>query len=142
MQAKVPKFLDIEDRVVGPLTLRQFIVLAVGAAFIGVFNFLVAFFPLFLAIATLITGVSVAVAFVRVNERSFMEYALSVLSFYFFGQKQFVWRRIPPKVRVHRKVLPKAEKPHDVIPARVARKKIRDLASQLDMYQPVKRRDY
>lgn len=141
MQAKVPKFLDIEDRVIGPLTLRQFIVLAAGAAFIGIFNFFIEFFPLLLLVAGAIGGTATAIAFVRINQRSFIDFAFSVFGFY-FGPRQFVWRRIPKKVRIQRKKGKKEEKKQPAIPAGVARRKIRELASELDMYHQVKRRDY
>lgn len=91
MQYQVPQFIDIEDKIVGPLTIKQFLFLAGG----GVMIFLLIFL-LKLALAILfgipILIVSVALAFGKVRGVPMARYLSSVVSFAFKPQK-YLWRK-------------------------------------------------
>jgi hypothetical protein len=71
MQFQVPQFIDVEDKIVGPLSFKQFAyILAAGAtAFIGV-----RVFPLWLGIplALPLIGFFLALAFLKINGRPFI----------------------------------------------------------------------
>lgn len=79
----VPQFIDVEDKIIGPITVRQFITILVGVgAIVGAYQILVrlanqtgAF--LFTGFGILV-GI-VAFAFVRVNGRPFHLFLLNVL---------------------------------------------------------------
>ena len=92
MQFRVPQFIDLEDKVFGPLTLKQFGYI-VGA---GGFSFLIwTFIPIkFIAILVIIpvAGLFLSLAFVKYNNRSFGELLESALSYY-TGSKIFTWRQ-------------------------------------------------
>lgn len=91
MQYQVPQFIELEDKIFGPLTLKQFIYLA-GAG--GVCLIFFTLLPLYL---TLILGTPVvvfalALAFYQINGRPFivaLEHGMS----YFFGSKLYLWKQ-------------------------------------------------
>lgn len=91
MQFNVPQFVDIEDKIFGPLTLKQFfLVLAGGVGLI----FLWYFFKLWVVV---IVGVPLllflgATIFVKINGRSFFIFLTSWIN-YWIKPRVFVWRR-------------------------------------------------
>jgi len=91
MRFEVPQFIEIEDKIIGPFTWKQFVYLAGGTGIV-VITFLTLPFFLFL-----ITGVPVAIlagflAFHQVNKRPFADFLESVLG-YTFGNKLYLWRK-------------------------------------------------
>lgn len=66
MQFIVPQFIDIEPKIIGPITPRQFIILIVGAGlcFVAYKSFS---FVLFIFVSLLILGACFALAFFKVN---------------------------------------------------------------------------
>lgn len=89
MRYQVPQFIEIEDKLFGPLTARQFIYLA-GAGGVG----LAAFSTMPFIVAALITApvaaLGLALAFYSMNGRPF----LTVLEHgfrYFVGSKLYLW---------------------------------------------------
>ncbi len=77
-QFVVPQFIDVEDKIFGPITTRQFLILLVG----GILVFLgYRFGDLSLFIVTLIFvgGLSLIAAFVKVNGQTFHYFLLNIL---------------------------------------------------------------
>src|SRR3990172_4170887 len=68
MQFKVPQFLDIEDKIFGPFTFRQFVYLAGGAGFCFVLYKLLGLLWAALPIL-LVGGLSSALTFYRPNNK-------------------------------------------------------------------------
>lgn len=91
MQFSVPQFIEIEDRIIGPLTLKQFFYLAGGAAIIG---FCWYFFKLwvFVLVALPVSLLAVALAFVKINGRPFI-YFLGAMFGYFVKPRVYVWKK-------------------------------------------------
>jgi hypothetical protein len=91
MRFQVPQFIDVEDKIFGPLTLRQFIYLAGGA---GIVVALFKFLPGFLAflIGLPIVALAVALAFFKVNNKPFLNVVES-FSKYFVGEKLYIWKK-------------------------------------------------
>ncbi len=92
MQFRVPQFIDIEDKIFGPFTLKQFayIIGALGFSFIiwtFISNRLIAFI-LILPVA----GLFVALAFVKVNERPFVDMLESAFK-YITSSKIYTWKQ-------------------------------------------------
>jgi hypothetical protein len=91
MQYQVPQFIEIEDKIFGPLTLKQFLYLAGGGGLCLLFFTLL---PLFIAISCMVPVVafSLALAFYKVNDSPFIvviEHAFG----YFFGHKLYLWKQ-------------------------------------------------
>lgn len=94
MQYQVPQFIEIEDKIFGPLTLKQFIYLAGGGGVCLIFYTLLPFY-LMIPLSIPFIGLSLALAFYRVNDRPFIttiEHAFK----YFLGSKLYLWKQRPP----------------------------------------------
>lgn len=114
MQFKVPQNIDLEDKIIGPLTLIQFVYLMIGGAifyimlktgnttllvFIGI---PVALFALFLA-------------FIKINDQPFSKFVITLMS-YIARPKQRVWHKElelegTPEIKVMPKVNTEKQKP-------------------------------
>lgn len=94
MQFQIPQFIETEDKVLGPLTLKQFGYIG-GATIVVFLLFYVLNFFLWLLIAVLFGGIAGSLAFVRVNGRPLMIYASTFLS--------TIWS---PKVYVFKPTMP------------------------------------
>ncbi|MEK7548805.1 MAG: PrgI family protein [Patescibacteria group bacterium] len=95
MEAKVPQRIDMEDRLIGPLTLQQFFYLLFGGLFLYLLNGWTAnsvvrfiFYPIALIVGLL----SLALAFVKIQERPFI-YFLAALMRFWGRPKTRIWRR-------------------------------------------------
>jgi hypothetical protein len=79
MQYKVPQNVDIEDKVIAGLTLRQFMFLMVagGAVLISKYIFVGSIAFLFWPVATIAGGLGIALAFVKINDRPFEIFLVS-----------------------------------------------------------------
>lgn len=78
MQFVVPQFIDVEDKILGPLSVRQFIILLVGVVFL-IAAYRLADLQLFIFEAVVIAVLVIAFAFLRVNGRPFHQFVLSLL---------------------------------------------------------------
>lgn len=77
-QFVVPQFIDVEDKIFGPVTTRQFLILLVGG--LGIFiSFKLADFMLFVILLILIGGLSLIFAFVKVKGQPFHLFLLNVM---------------------------------------------------------------
>lgn len=94
MQYKVPQNIDIEDKVIGPLTLKQFIYLMVGGGILFVIRFSLpeALGFLFMPIALLVGGFFIALAFFRPGDRPFEVYLFSIITTLTRPKKR-IWKK-------------------------------------------------
>jgi len=90
MQFQIPQFIETEDRIVGPLTLKQFLALAIpaGLSFL-MFLFLKAW--LWFVLSAPLIGIGVALAFLKINGQQFTKVVANAFSFYFDPQA-YVWQ--------------------------------------------------
>lgn len=100
MQYTVPQFIDSEDKIIGPITVRQFLIMIVAAILMAIAYALLRFMY-FLVAAIVIALVTGVVAFVRINGRPFHFFMLS-----------FIERTKKPNIRVWNKDLTNAELRH------------------------------
>lgn len=95
MEYQVPQFIGVEDKIIGPLTLKQFIYLAGGVGlcvvFFSYFNIVVAFL-----LSAPVAAFVAALAFYRINGKPFIEMVEAGFN-YFIHAKLFLWRREEPK---------------------------------------------
>lgn len=96
-QFVVPQFIDVEDKILGPITTRQFAILMVdGLVMFIVYKILSLPWAILTDVLLLTSGL--VLAFVRINGQPFHYFLLNVLQ---------TWRR--PKIRVWNKELSDAE---------------------------------
>jgi hypothetical protein len=91
MQFVVPQFIDVESKIIGPITPKQFIILIVTAGFIFI-TYKLADFTLFLIEGIIILLLGITIAFVKVNGQPIYYFILSLLN---LVKKPLlrVWRR-------------------------------------------------
>jgi PrgI family protein len=96
MRHEVPNHIQIEDKVLGPLTLRQLLILTIGVSvgyslwsdFIrtlpGILDFIVGSIPFL---------IGCLFAFLRLEQKNFEDWCWAVTRFYFLP-KIYIWQRI------------------------------------------------
>lgn len=91
MRFEVPQFIEIEDKIFGPLTWRQFVYLGggVGAA---VAMFLTLPFFLFVLFGIPLAAIATALAFFPINNRPF-SYFLQAIYDYVRNKRLYLWRQ-------------------------------------------------
>ncbi|MEI6596837.1 MAG: PrgI family protein [bacterium] len=77
-QFVVPQFIDIEDKIIGPITTRQFVIMLVGFLIIAVFYKLFDF-SLFATSGLLVLLITGIFAFLKINGRPFHYFVLNLL---------------------------------------------------------------
>lgn len=129
MLFNVPQFLDIEDKIVGPLTAKQLGWLGLGGVFLMIFwNFLDT--QAFFIAAIIIGGIFGALAFYKPFGQPLISFLMS--SVYFVVRpRMYVWHRLPEKIEMPKKSTPKAE---EIIHTQktLSGKKIDELSKILD----------
>lgn len=93
MEYQVPQFIEVEDKVFGPFSLKQFIYLAGG---IGLVVILVLSLPLIVAIFLSIPVVvfTLALSFYKVNNKNFVDILEAAVNFY-TRNRLYLWKRQP-----------------------------------------------
>jgi hypothetical protein len=91
MEHQIPQFIEIEDKVIGPLTIKQFLYLAGGAAAAFIlWTLLPRFLALFVAIP--VAGFAFALAFYKVNGKPFITMVENAFN-YLFSTKIYIWKK-------------------------------------------------
>ncbi|MEL6806084.1 MAG: PrgI family protein [Bacteroidota bacterium] len=91
MRFEVPQFIEIEDKIFGPLTWRQFVYVGSGAA-VGMTLFFTAPFTMFLLIGIPFGMLSFLLGFYPINNRPFSIFLEAILR-YFQGTRLYLWKK-------------------------------------------------
>ena len=91
MRYQVPQFIEIEDKIFGPLTLKQFVYLAGGGGLCLIFF---TFLPLYVVVvlAIPVLAFSAGLAFSEVNGRPLI-ISLEHATKYFMSRKLYLWKQ-------------------------------------------------
>jgi hypothetical protein len=92
-QVTVPQFLDVEDKIIGPITVRQFIEMLVAGIIIFIF-YKIFDFSLFIVSGLFVSAIAVIFAFVKINGQPFHIFVLN-----------FILTLKNPKLKVWKKVV-------------------------------------
>lgn len=131
-QFQVPQFINIEDKIIGPFTLKQFLYL-LGAAAIAVLGWRFLFLPLFLLIALPVTIFLVVMALGKIDERPFPVVFINALN-YFLKPRLYIWKRVYDKKKsVEAPLPPTGEKSPLGELGKLTASKLSDLAWSLDI---------
>lgn len=90
-QYPVPQFIEREKRLIGPLTVRQSIILGVATLALILVFVLFPFFIFFIAVVV-IGSSAISLAFIRVNGMPLGDLLFSLIGF-FFKPRTYVWKR-------------------------------------------------
>lgn len=77
-QFVVPQFIDVEDKIFGPITTRQFLIL-LSAGLLLFIAFKLADTALFIFLIALIGGAALILAFVKINGQPFHYFLLNIV---------------------------------------------------------------
>lgn len=128
MQFKVPQFIDIEDKLFGPFSFKQFAYLIGGG---GSVYILYRVLPFWIAIIPmiLVAGLTLLLTFYKINNKPFIYYLEAGLT-YFVSSKLYIWKQrlIKPNTKEEEKV----PEPISVLPS-TSVDSIKDLSWSLDI---------
>lgn len=128
MRFQVPQFIDIEDKIVGPFTLKQFIYLAGGGgmAYI-IYDFLPIYFSLPLVVVVVI--LSLSLAFYKPNNKPFIN-VLEAAFLYYTKQNLYIWKKEERKPVAKEKA---ETDPAQVYVPKLSDSKLKELSWSLDI---------
>ena len=91
MEFKVPQFIELEDKIVGPLTLKQFLFIGGGAGILFVLWFFLTL-GAFIIAAIPIAALSAALAFYKPSGRPFPTMIVSFIN-YILKPRLYLWKK-------------------------------------------------
>lgn len=132
MQFQVPQFIEVEDKVFGPFTIRQFIYIAGGA---GLSFMMYRLLPGFVSIVTIpiIAVLSGMLAFYKYNSRPFVEFVESFFKYSTSG-RLYIWKK---EIKAPQKqTTPTKQNPQNtptVFVPKLSESKLKELSWNLDI---------
>jgi hypothetical protein len=131
MEYQVPQFIEVEDKIIGRLTLKQFIYIAGSIGLCVVFF---SFLPFVIAVILSIPIVALAAAlsFYKINSRPFIE-VLEAGFNYYTGAKLFLWKHQEQKLPEPQAAASENAEPAPKAAPRLSRGKLSELAWSLDV---------
>jgi hypothetical protein len=128
-QYQVPQFIEVEDKIFGPLTLKQFVYLAGGG---GLCLLMFTLLPIYLTIVLGIPvmALSAGLAFFQVNGRPLIHAVEHAFS-YVFGSKLYLWQQ--RDARNTPQAAATAAKPTNLPVPKLSESKLRDLSWSLNI---------
>lgn len=139
MRFQVPQFIEVEDKIFGPLTLKQFIYMAGGGGlsfivYVFLNSFILAIVPIILIMA-----VSAAFAFYKVptNGKRFVEVVEDAFKYY-TGGKLYIWRKTEKERPKNTTTAIKDAKNYaSIMVPKISDSKLKDLSWSLDIKESV-----
>jgi hypothetical protein len=133
MRFQVPQFIEIESKIFGPLTFKQFAYLVGGA---GIIFILYVFLPFWLMVipALAVAGFSLALSFYKVNNQSFIKIIENAFK-YFSSSKLYLWKK--EEIQPIKKIVNKESVESEVYIPKLTQNKLKDLAWSLDIKEKV-----
>lgn len=130
-----PQFIEIEDKIIGPFTLRQFIFIAAGATIVFILFFLMNTF-IWILISIPIAAFCLALAFLKINGRAFGNIFLLAIK-HFWQPRLYIWKKI--KTPTPQATKPITTKTLDAKKAKGAltSSRLKELAWKLDIKQKI-----
>lgn len=91
MRFEVPQFIEVEDKIFGPFTFKQFLYLCGGAGSVFLANRFTKDFFWAIIVSSPIVTISLLLTFYKVNGQKFSVILQSAIGYY-FRQKLYVWK--------------------------------------------------
>lgn len=92
MRFEVPQFIEVEDKIIGPLTWKQSVYIGGGIGVIVMFYLIIPSFIFFVILSIPFGALAGSLAFHRVNNRPFSIFLESFVN-YFSKSKLYLWRK-------------------------------------------------
>lgn len=138
MRFQVPQFIEVEDKIFGPLTLKQFIYLAGGGGLSFVAYILLGSLALALIPIVIIMAISVSLAFYKVyNHFPLVNIAESAFK-YWRGGKLYIWKKEEKTKPRTRQAEEKEIKSYaSLMVPKISDSKLKDLSWSLDIKESI-----
>ena len=136
MRFQVPQFIEVEDKIFGPLTLKQFIYLAGGAGlsfaiYMLLGNLILSFIPI-----AIVLGGSAALAFFKVNSKPLINVVEAAVK-YWFGGKLYIWRKEDKRPTTVVDEVKQASNYAGMTVPKISGSKLKDLSWSLDIKESI-----
>ncbi len=129
MQFQVPQFIEVEDKIFGPLTLKQFIYVAGGAGASAALWFYIPYGFLSILIIIPLMIFSLLLAFYKKNGKPFID-TVEAAFYYFLGSKLYIWKKEEKKAI---KKITEERSPALLKVPKISESKLKDLSWSLDI---------
>lgn len=133
MRFQVPQFIEVEDKIFGPLTLKQFIYLLGGCGISFIVYTFVGNLILSLVIIAPIMGFSLALAFYKINNKPFINVVEAAFNYY-TGGKLYIWKKVDKPI-VSKAPESISSQASDFYVPKLSDSKLKDLTWSLDIKQ-------
>ncbi len=94
-QFKIPVDVQVEDKIVGPLTFRQLVIVGIGggiAYFFYIFLSTRYFWEVWVPPVFIVAALTLAFAFVKINDMTFFKFILATIGFNLIPRKR-IWKK-------------------------------------------------
>lgn len=130
MQYQVPQFIEVEDKIFGPLTLKQFIYMAGGAGLSFIVYQLLPSLIFSIIPILLIMAFSGALAFYKVNNKPFINVVEAAFK-YVTSAKLYIWKKKDKKPSDN--PAQEAKEYASIMVPKISDSKLKDLTWSLDI---------
>lgn len=136
MRFQVPQFIEVESKIFGPLTLKQFIYLVGGA---GLIFIIYTYGGIFFAI---LLGAPIGIfafllTFYKVNNQPFVKIVENAVR-YISGPRLYLWRKKEPEKQKEFEEIKKQKEGAEVYIPKLTQSRLKDLAWSLDIREEIK----
>jgi hypothetical protein len=128
MRYQVPQFIEVEDKIFGSITLKQFIYLTGGGGLsFVIYRFLPSLFLSAIPII-IVLAFSLALAFFKVNNKPFINVVEAAFKYY-TSSKLFIWKKVPNE----KAIVQEAKEYAGIMVPKISDSKLKDLTWSLDI---------
>jgi hypothetical protein len=137
MRFQVPQFIEIESKIFGPLTLKQFIYLIGGGGIIFILYVLLPFW-LTIIFAIPVGAFAFALAFYKMNNQPFIKIVENALTF-FSSSRVYIWKKAPIQAQKTAVEAIRKETGGEIVNVpKLTESKLKDLAWSLNIKEKIK----
>lgn len=137
MRFQVPQFIEVEDKIFGPLTLKQFIYLAAGGGLSFLIYSLLGSIILAALPILIVMAIVGALAFYKVNNRPLID-SIEAAFKYWRGGKLFIWKKEDrPRPQDSQTAVKDAKSYASIMVPKISDSKLKDLSWSLDIKESI-----
>jgi len=132
MQFQVPQFIEIEDKIIGPLTFKPFLFVLGGCGGAFVFYQLPLWGGIKFFLIIFCAGLGAAFAFLKIGHKTLLSTVEDALIFY-TGEKLYLWKKVPKPIIRKEKTPTDDSQTLDLFVPTLSKSKLKDLGWSLDV---------
>jgi hypothetical protein len=130
MQYQVPQFIEIEDKIFGPLTFKQFLYVGGGAA-IGFIFWMMTPKIIAIVVGGPFVAFFMAAAFYKVNGRPFLMFVEGAVR-YLLSAKLYIWKKTEKKIEKKKE---EVQPQNQMVLPKLSQNKLKEISWGLDVHE-------